>query len=222
MADIYGGQAAAGLPRYLLSDAARIVDVPRATVHSWVNGRAGAGGDRGALIAPASPRALSFTNLVELHVLRAMRRVHRVSMANVRDALATLAQRIPDPHPLATQDFLTDGQDLFIEALGRLEKLSNTQQLGMHEHLRLHLDRIERDEVGLARRLYPFMGDERSIVVDPRISFGRPVIEGTGVPIENVAERFDAGESEAELSADFGLSLEQIRQALRAAARDAA
>lgn len=174
------------------------------------------------VIAPASPRALSFTNLVELHVLRAMRKEHKISMANVRDALGTLAEHMPGPHPLATQRFLTDGSDLFIEAFGRLVKLSHSEQLGLHEQLKLHMARIECDERGLARRLYPFMGEARDVIIDPRVSFGRPVLDGTGVPIDNLVERFNAGDTIDDLAEDYGLDQDKVRYAIRVAVQDAA
>jgi hypothetical protein len=144
VSDIFGGRDPRDLPRYLVSDAARILDVPRATVHAWVVGRSLPGrADLVPIIQPAAPKSLSFTNLIEVHVLRAMRKEHKVSMANVRDALATLQDQLPGPHPLATRAFLTDGNDLFVEELGRLVQLSNSEQLGLHQQLKLHLKRIE-------------------------------------------------------------------------------
>src|SRR5437773_2676603 len=75
-----------------------------------------------------------------------------------------------------------------------------------------HLRRIERDERGIAVRLFPFTrrADSvtaeapRIIAIDPAIAFGRPVIAGSRVPTVEVAERFKAGESPRELVEDFG------------------
>jgi len=54
------------------------------------------------------------------------------------------------------------------------------------------LARLERDERGLAIRLYPFLdnagADDRSLAIDPRFGFGRPVLAGTGVRIELLPE----------------------------------
>lgn len=223
MSDLFGGRDPRDLPRYLLSDAARIVDVPRATVHAWVVGRELVG--RNGLqpvIRPAAPKSLSFTNLVEIHVLRAMRKQHKVSMATVRAALETITRELPGPHPLARHAFLTDGRDLFVHELGRLVQLSNSEQLGLHEQLKLHLERIECDELGLARRLYPFMDQARNVIIDPRVSFGRPVLRGTGVPVDVLVERHDAGESIDELAEDYDLDPGQVRSAIRAAVQEVA
>jgi uncharacterized protein (DUF433 family) len=53
------------------------------------------------------------------------------------------------------------------------------------------------------------------VVVDPRISFGRPVIDGTSVRTETVAARYKAGESAADLADDYGVEVPQIDEAIR-------
>lgn len=85
----------------------------------------------------------------------------------------------------------------------------------MREILVALLHRIERDERGLAIRLYPFSRrpaatppalaeSPRLVVIDPLVGFGRPVLSGTGVTTLSIAERFDAGESIEDLAADYG------------------
>jgi len=65
--------------------------------------------------------------------------------------------------------------------------ISQSGQLAMRKILEAYLQRVEWDEVGVVARLYPFtrkrMSDEpKAIVIDPRISFGRPVSAGGGIP----------------------------------------
>lgn len=71
-----------------------------------------------------------------------------------------------------------------------------------------------------ARKLYPLVcsdGEQpRLIVIDPRIAFGRPVLAGSSVPVEEVAERFQAGESAAELARDFRVEERMVEEAIRA------
>ena len=81
-----------------------------------------------------------------------------------------------------------------------------------------YLKRIERDEVGLLRRLYPFVGthDARRIVaIDPRRKFGRPYLVASGVETSVIASRYRAGESIGALAADFDTTKDQIDGALR-------
>ena len=84
----------------------------------------------------------------------------------------------------------------------------------------MYLRRIERDPHGIPIRLYPFTRDPeadepRAVVIDPRISFGRPVLAGTGIATVIVAERFNAGESMEDLAVDYGRGRSDIEEAIR-------
>jgi len=214
------------LPAYGIAEAAHYLLVPRATLRSWVAGMSyGSGSERKlfkAVIQPAakSPVALSFINLIEAHVLAAIRRKHRVDMPAVRRAIDFLKNRLGSAHPLADHKFETNGVDLFISRYGEFISVSQGGQLAVRQLLKAHLRRIDRDEKGFPLRLYPFtrMGDvdqPKNIVIDPFVSFGRAVISGTGVSNELVAQRFNAGESADELANDYGCDREKIEEAIR-------
>lgn len=184
-------------------------------------------------IAADSPPRLSFVNMVEAHVLSAIRYQHGVALPAVRRAVQYLTAEFGSRHPLAEEQFQTDGVNLFVERLGLLN-VSAPGQFAMPEILRALLRRVERDERGLAIRLYPFSRRPASaapaldtlprvVVIDPRIGFGRPVISGTGITTLSVAERFDAGESIEALAADYGRPRDEIEEAIRCElTRDAA
>ena len=170
--------------------------------------------------AATSPLALSLVNLIEAHVLAAIRRKHRVDMPAVRRAIDFLRKEFSSEHPLADHKFETNGVDLFVERYGQLVAVSQGGQLAVRELLQAHLKRIERDAKGFPLRLYPFtrVGETdqpKNIVIDPFISFGRAVISGTGVSTELVAERSKAGESADELAMDYGCAREKIEEAIR-------
>jgi uncharacterized protein (DUF433 family) len=211
------------LPAYGVAEAAHYLLVPRATLRSWVAGMSyGSGLERKMfkpVIHPAakSPAVLSFINLIEAHVLAAIRRKHHVNMPAVRRSIDFLKQKFGSPHPLADHQFETNGVDLFY---GQLMSVSQGGQLAVRELLQAHLRRIEWDTQGVPLRLYPFTRvDEteqpKNIVIDPFISFGKAVISGTGVSTDIVAERFKAGESADELANDYGCDREKIEEAIR-------
>jgi uncharacterized protein (DUF433 family) len=58
--------------------------------------------------------------------------------------------------------------------------------------------------------------------VDPDYGFGLPVVSGSGVRTEIVAERFTAGDAREEIAYDFGLSPAEVKAALRYEMPDAA
>jgi len=171
-------------------------------------------------IPQAPQRSLSFINLVEVHVLDALRRDHHVPLDKIRIAVDYLRDQFGSKHPLAEERFETNGLDLFVQKYGKLINASRGGQLGMKELLQAHLRRVERDAHGVALRLYPFTRkraahEPRSVVIDPFVSFGKPVLAGTGIPTAIVAERYKAGESISELSADYGRSDLDIEEAVR-------
>ncbi len=224
-ADLYGGLDPRDLPAYTLADAARYLKLPATTVRQWVRGRTypladGQGSSDPLVITPKPGGDLSFTNLVELHVLRALRR-RRVSMDRIRRALDHVERTLQASHPLATVQFMTDGIDLFVDELGHLVSASGHGQVAMREILVLHLRRIERDPQGLAARLFPFTrsSDEfdspRAVVIDPRVSFGRPVLAGTGVPTRVLFERFQAGDDLSALAQDYDCDAVKVEEAIR-------
>lgn len=221
------------LPAYPLNDAARYLQVPPATLRSWVAGRTyptakGRQFFQPLIVPPDQPHrglALSFINLVEAHVLDAIRRTHGVALPKVRIALKFVNKELKTEHPLADKAFETDGIDLFVRHYGQLINVSRDGQLAMQTVLEAYLNRIERDHSGVALRLYPFtrnrpassvVGREpRSVVIDPAISYGRPVLAGTGVPTAVLAERYKAGDSIKALSEDYGLLTDEIEEAIR-------
>jgi uncharacterized protein (DUF433 family) len=213
-------------PAYSIAEASRYLSIPPVTLRSWVAGRkypTGSGPKffRPIIQLPDDARAgLSFVNLVEAHVLDAIRRHHQVPLSKIREAIHYLRKHFSSTHPLAEQRFQTDGIDLFVERFDQLINVTQSGQIALREFLKAHLHRIEHDATGNAVRLYPFtrkrdLHEPRVVVIDPHISYGRPVLVGTGIPTALVAERYKAGESIDELAEDYGRSREEIEEAIR-------
>ena len=55
----------------------------------------------------------------------------------------------------------------------------------------------------------------RLVVINPYVSFGRPILSSVGVPTEIINERFNAGETIEELAEDYGLTVTEIEEGLR-------
>jgi len=229
--DFYGGRDPRLYPAYNIRDAAHYLRLPAATLRSWVLGRLyptrTAPRRFKALLRldDVARRFLSFHNVVEAHVLAAIRRHHGVRLAKVRAALKYVRERFQVERPLIDVAFQTDGLDLFVERYGELINASRQGQLAMRQILSAYLQRIERDARGLPIRLYPFTrvsaGDAwletapKVVVISPLISFGRPFIAGTGVPTAVVWERYQAGDSIAQLADDYHMDIRAVEEAIR-------
>lgn len=224
--DIYGGKSPVEVPTYSLPEVAHILHLPRTTVASWVLGRPyrTEAGPRHftPVIQIADPKTplLSFLDLVELHVLSAIRRDHRVKLKAVRRAIVYLRQTFDSEHPLLAQKMVTDGTDLFIERYGEYVSISQDGKMAMKQVMGVYLRRIERDPAGLPIRLYPFTSSRisdspKAVAIDPRIQFGRPCLAGTGIRTAVIIERYKAGDSIESLAEDYEITPSDIEEALR-------
>ena len=210
-------------PLYTATEAAHYLRVPVSTVRAWAFGQ----GQRNdgsrrfkPVIALASRqgRLLSFINLVELFVLSAIRRRHGVALPQVRKALDYLKKSFPSLHPLADNEFQTNGVDLFAKKFGEYLNLSRDGQIEIKELIEARLRCVLRDEAGVPLKLFlsPRAGADHGIVViDPRLGFGRPVIEGTGIRTEVIVGRFSAGEPIDSIAEDYGRSRAEIEEIVR-------
>ena len=157
--------------------------------------------------------------------MAAIRRRHGVKLSKVRNALDYVRGQFRVERPLINQAFQTDGLDLFVERYGELINASREGQRAMKEIIGVYLKRIEWDAKGLPIKLYPFTrdtqveavpaSDPRVVVMNPAVSFGRPVIAGTGIPVSSIYERYKAGDSVAGLAQDFRLEISAIEEAIR-------
>jgi uncharacterized protein (DUF433 family) len=207
------------VPAYTLAEAAHYLGVPKSTLRAWFAGQRGFR----AVIRPADTKALglSFSNLVEAYVLTAIRRRHNVALPTIRRSLEFLVRKLGAKRPLLEQQFATNGVELFVDHLGQIINISRDGQIEMAELIRAYLERIERDARGLPVKLYPFMRSQppreqpRTVVIDPRVSFGRPVIAGTGIPTAVLAEQFKAGDPVPVLAKEYGADEEAVWDAIR-------
>ena len=221
------------LPVYSAGEAAHYLNLPVSTLSSWVKGRDYvAGGQKkrwGPLIqiADAERSLLSFNNLVEAHVLKAIRTRHGVPMRGVHVALdharrvhgierLFLSDELRAVEPKPTDASKKSAGALFLEKLGEVEQISEGGQLVIRNALARHLERIERDSRGMPVRLFPFVAryPERDILIDPRVSFGRPVLVKRGIRVATLVDRIEAGESIEHIADNYGLDPADIQRAL--------
>ena len=220
------------IPAYTISEAARYLQIPRRTVQNWLYGnwyptQKGKQKAR-ALVEIAAPdeHLLSFVNMIELHVLDAIRHGHGIDMRHVRKALDYLQHELKVNRPLVDEQMETNGKRLFVRHLDQLIDAASWGQVSMADLLGIRLARIERDPKGIAIKLYPFtrkkpdqldvaQREPRAIAIDPAIAFGRPVIAGSRIPTVEVAERYKAGDSIEQLVTEYGRPHADIEEAIR-------
>lgn len=214
-------------PAYSYVEAAHYLNLPPSTLSSWFRGQAYTQDDQVREFRPVirldgkAGEGLSFLNLVEAHVLAAIRREHSIPLQKVRKALEYVKRTLGIERPLADARFETDGVDLFVRELAKLVNVSREGQPEIEPVIRSFLRRIKRDPGGIPIKLYPFTRKSLSteepapVEIDPRVAFGRPVLIGRGVPTAVLADRFKAGDSLADLAEDYDTSTKNIEEAIR-------
>jgi uncharacterized protein (DUF433 family) len=174
-----------------------------------------------ALLKPAckEPLVLSFWNLIEAHVLRALRIEHKVSIKAVRQAIDFAEKRLDIDRLLLSPELRSSAGQLFLDRYGELIHLEPSGQLAMRQMFEAHLRRVEWDDSRFPVRLHPFVSpdltaDRMPIAIDAAVSFGRPIVASAGVSTAAIANRIDAGESPEAIAKDYGVTLEEVQQAI--------
>lgn len=222
--DLYGGLDPANLPRYTYIDAARATNVPVSTIGAWLRGTTYQSAGRKPGIFQAvitrpdeSDTRLSFNNLLEVNVLRALRQVHEVKVQAVRDAMKRARKDHGITRLLTDPNLRTTGGKLFLDYYFQLVELSPTQQLAMEVILRQSLQRVQVDDRQM-QRFFPLPRsmpqDARPILVSPYVSFGNAIVARRGVTTNAIRSRFDLGEQKTAIIADYGLNEEEFDEAI--------
>ena len=213
----YGGQDPRDLPAYTVPDVAKAAGIGADTLRRWLKPAAGFP----ALIRPADPdgNVLSYTNLVEAHVLAGIRKDDQVPMRNVRIALFTLKRMSHSEHPLAQESFETNGMDLLLDICGELVNLSQWGQGTMRDALTARLKRVRYARDGSSVYVFPTYKSEsvdrpHLVRIDPLVSFGRATINGTGIPTWMIASLHKGGDSAESIALAYDRPQEEIEAAL--------
>jgi uncharacterized protein (DUF433 family) len=200
------------LPNYQVQEAAKYARLAPQTVAQWQKGKAG-------VLAPRPKReALSYMELIEVAVVAALRN-EGVRLRQIREARGYIARTVESEHPFAQYRFKTDGRGLFIDyaeivgnkqGFGKLLRPDQQGQLAWEAVIGRSTE-FDYERRGIVIRWH-VAGSDSTVVIDPRISFGSPMVKG--VPTWAIKGRWSAGEPPDEIAEDFGLRETEVIDAL--------
>ena len=205
---------------YTISEAARYVRIPAPTLRTWVVrssdiSRPNRRMQLPLIIAPErDPIRLSFNNIIEAYVLRALRTRHGVSISAARRAIDEAENNLGVKRLLLCPELRTNAGELFLDAYSTLINLNRASQLGIRLVLQKYLERIEVDEANRPARLFPSNRIDKVIVLDPWVAFGRPIIARRGISTSAIVARINAGETEEEIAQDYNLQIIEVEEAV--------
>ena len=198
------------IPTYGLPEAAAFLRLPYAVVREWTQ--------ESGLVRTETRNLLSYINLLELHMIKGLRRHHRLPLPQIRRGLETYTRLYGSEHPLLDPRLETDGLSLILHDGESHINLSMHAQLAFSSMIAAYLSRLQRREDVID--FYPFIWRDdaetpRIVMISPSVAFGKPVIAGTGITTEVIAGRFMARDSMQELAEEYHVSPMQIEEAIR-------
>lgn len=218
-------------PLYTVAEAARFLGVPTATFATWAKGYVRRPAGRPEVIGKpiltsfAAERGyptIPFVGLAEAMVLAAFRR-SGVSLQHIRRAVATIDREVGLEHALASERLYTDGAVILYDyaqaehdrELDGLTEVVSRQRV-FSPVVKEYLKRITYGGDGWAVRLVSPATARPVVLVDPQRSFGQPIFVHGGVRVEDVLDRWRAGEPLSAVAEDFGVPAKDVEDILRA------
>jgi uncharacterized protein (DUF433 family) len=214
---------------YSFSEAAHLAEVSVTTVKNWLVGYTVRGQEVPPLFPAKNTAVVSFLQMIEVMVAGRFRKSalggRSVPFRAVRDAYRNAQQLYGIEHPFAHMRLETLGGHIvhFLEKDGSaasFQALDIPERWTLPGILRETIDQIDYDH-DLASRWFP-IGKTVPIVIDPRISTGLPIIEGRGVTVQTIRDRFKAGLRIDFIAKDFELDRDLVETALQYCERVAA
>jgi uncharacterized protein (DUF433 family) len=148
-------------------------------------------------------------------------------MQRIRPAVARISAEFGLDHALASQRVYTDGAELIFDYASSsddeaLLTVVRTGQEHLAEVIRGYLTRISYGGDGWAERLHLPAYTATDVIVDPDCAFGQPLVVNGGARVEDLVDRFRAGDSVADIAADFDVPEDEVEDVFRVATRLAA
>ena len=161
-------------------------------------------------------QAIGFLDLVELLFIKAFRGFG-VPLPTIRKAAIKASQRWKTEHPFCLNRFSTDGLSIFATLT---DESGDPQLLQLVESqycfanvINPYLKQLDYDHYGDVSRWWP-LGKNKPVLVDPKLSFGRPVIDHLFIPTEALYQAVKINDSEVEVASWFGVSTSLVRAAV--------
>ncbi|HGO6128979.1 Uncharacterized conserved protein [Burkholderia cepacia] len=210
-----------GIGLYTLKEVEQLTGAEAREVSRWLFGYTFKDGSSPPLwvtqLASLDEKVIGFRDLLELRIVKAFRD-RNVSLRVIRAAIEN-AKAIFGDYPFTANRFLTDGRTVFYEALkehGEVELTDLVKRQLVFEHIvrpELYTG-IEFTADGHAKRWFP-LKQSSAVVLDPEISFGKPVLAEYGVRTDLVVETYKVEKSKKMAASLYGIPLSAVDAAIR-------
>jgi uncharacterized protein (DUF433 family) len=209
---------------YVYAEVDRLIGLHGGTARRWLNGyeRAGTVYEPILRVVPRDTAWVTWGEFVEVRMLAEFRDRDKVRTSRMRAAVQSLRRKYSYDYPLAfLQPYLAvHDRDLTIggKAVGLPDEeivVRTGQRLLGDARWLADLATLDHDDEG--RQIFaelPADKDFRDIVINPARFSGQPTFIGTRVSPVTIAGMANCGERHEDLAADYGLSLQQVQDAV--------
>ncbi len=221
-----------GVGLYTVGEAASLTGTSAQSIRRWIGGYKFRVGDGDRSMPPVWKSdldkvdehvALSFLDLMEIRFIHAFRK-HHVSWQAIREAAALACEMFEDGHPFTRRQFRTDGNRIFqrIDDMGDIKLFDmNLKTWVFNDIVSPSLYRgleFSNDQIS---RWFP-MFPKKVVMLDPKLSFGRPIVAKSCVPTEVLAAAAEAEDSLQRVARWYDVSVSEVRAAVEFEERHAA
>jgi uncharacterized protein (DUF433 family) len=206
---------------YTIAEAALLTQLRTARVQEWFRGRF-VGKTMHSVFSSDYPvvggdYAISFLDLVELFIAGQLREM-AISLQYIRKVYKHLESDY-GRHPFCSREIYVregDKKKIFTRGLDDVERNrvieAMTKQSYFDKIILPFLQRIDYDEATNLARRWRIHG---SIVVDPALCFGKPIVDGTGISTTLLATAYHANSRDAKrVSSWYGVTPAQVKAAV--------
>jgi uncharacterized protein (DUF433 family) len=161
-------------------------------------------------------KAINFYSLVEFFTFFKLRDA-KVGASTIRKLHEELSDTLNSPYPFAiANDLFVEKKKnktfVFVKHLNNLFKVDGKKQLYL-DFIESFLQKIEFGDNNMAIQFYP-LGKNKSVVVDPKRQFGRPIIIGTNIRTETIYDLHLGGETIANICKLYELTTANVEDAI--------
>lgn len=213
--------AAYGIGIYTAPEAARMVGMRPSTLRRWLLGYHHDAKHEDPLWRPQyDPNEddgvlLGFRDLVEARIVNALR-AKKIGLPTIRVCMERAREIVGQDRPFSTSQFKTDGKTIFLEITRDLDE---PQLIDLRRSQGV-FNRVVAPSLadldfgpGGAERWWLLHG-KKTIVADPELAFGQPIVAGHGITTARVAQAVEAEGSVARVAEIYELKPRLIRDAL--------
>ena len=213
-----------GIGAYTPAEAARLLHMQPVTLRRWLYGydydHDNESREQPPLWKPQydaeiTGPLLGFRDLVEARIVHALRK-SRIGLPTIRLCIDRAKEMLGEEHPFSTRAFKSDGKRIFLEITKGVDE---PRLIDLKDRQHVFRDFILPSLQGLE------FGDERaerwwlepsrkSIVADPRRSFGQPIVHKNGMLTSRVVQEVKAEGSAERVAMLYDIPVSAIRDAL--------